>query len=39
LQRRYEYHDPIHTLPEAGQQWWREQAVPASPAALAATSG
>jgi len=39
LQRRYEYHDPIHTLPEAGQQWWREQAVPASPAALAATTG
>jgi lysine 2,3-aminomutase len=24
LTRRYEYFDPIHTLPEAGQQWWRE---------------
>jgi lysine 2,3-aminomutase len=24
LTRRYEYYDPIHTLPEAGQQWWRE---------------
>ena len=23
--RDYEYYDPIHTLPEAGQQWWREQ--------------
>jgi len=25
LTRRYEYYDPIHTLPQAGQQWWREQ--------------
>ena len=24
LDRRYEYYDPIHTLPEAGQAWWRE---------------
>ena len=24
LSRRYEYYDPIHTLPEAGQAWWRE---------------
>ncbi len=24
LSRRYEYYDPIHTLPEAGQQWWRK---------------
>ena len=22
LQRRFPYYDPIHTLPEAGQQWW-----------------
>jgi lysine 2,3-aminomutase len=22
--RVYEYYDPIHTLPEAGQAWWRE---------------
>jgi lysine 2,3-aminomutase len=22
LDRRYEYYDPIHTLPEAGQAWW-----------------
>jgi lysine 2,3-aminomutase len=23
LERLYEYYDPIHTLPEQGQQWWR----------------
>jgi lysine 2,3-aminomutase len=22
LSRRYEYYDPIHTLPEEGRQWW-----------------
>jgi lysine 2,3-aminomutase len=22
LTRRYEYYDPIHTLPESGRQWW-----------------
>ncbi|HEX8099770.1 MAG TPA: lysine 2,3-aminomutase [Actinomycetota bacterium] len=22
--RRYPYYDPIYTLPESGQQWWRE---------------
>jgi lysine 2,3-aminomutase len=26
LTRRYEYYDPIYTLPQSGQQWWREQA-------------
>ena len=26
LSRHYEYYDPIHTLPEAGQRWWREHA-------------
>jgi len=26
LSRRYEYYDPIHTLPEAGQAWWRQYA-------------
>ena len=26
LERRYEYYDPIHTLPPEGQEWWREQA-------------
>ena len=24
LSRRYEYYDPIHTLPEVGQRWWAE---------------
>jgi lysine 2,3-aminomutase len=26
LSRTYEYYDPIHTLPESGQAWWREHA-------------
>jgi lysine 2,3-aminomutase len=26
LDRRYEYYDPIHTLPASGQQWWRDHA-------------
>lgn len=26
LTRRYEYHDPIYTLPERGREWWRERA-------------
>ena len=25
LTRRYQYYDPISTLPEDGQAWWREQ--------------
>lgn len=25
LNRRYEYFDPVYSLPESGQQWWREQ--------------
>ncbi|MEU5991606.1 lysine 2,3-aminomutase [Spirillospora sp. NPDC047418] len=25
LTRRYEYHDPIYTLPEEGRTWWRER--------------
>lgn len=25
LSRKYEYFDPIYTLPESGQAWWREQ--------------
>jgi lysine 2,3-aminomutase len=24
LERRYEYFDPIYTLPEAGQRWWQD---------------
>jgi lysine 2,3-aminomutase len=26
LNRRYEYYDPIQTLPSAGQEWWRRHA-------------
>jgi lysine 2,3-aminomutase len=26
LARRYEYYDPIHTLPESGRRWWTEHA-------------
>ncbi|MGH9797382.1 MAG: lysine 2,3-aminomutase, partial [Candidatus Polarisedimenticolia bacterium] len=25
LDRRYEYYDPIYTLPESGQAFWRPQ--------------
>jgi lysine 2,3-aminomutase len=24
LMRTYEYYDPIHTLPESGQEWWQQ---------------
>ena len=24
-ERRYEYYDPIHTLPETGRSWWDQQ--------------
>jgi lysine 2,3-aminomutase len=27
LTRTYPYYDPIYTLPESGQQWWREHAA------------
>jgi lysine 2,3-aminomutase len=27
LEREFEYYDPIYTLPEQGQQWWRDQAA------------
>jgi len=33
LRRRYPYYDPIYTLPESGQGWWREhtrELLPAS---------
>ena len=29
--RRYAYYDPIDTLPESGQKWWRKQLTSASP--------
>jgi lysine 2,3-aminomutase len=39
LERTYEYYDPIDTLPEAGQAWWRlsSSAAPASAMAARAT--
>jgi KamA family protein len=45
LERQYEYYDPVHLLPEAGQAWWRARAaadgavVPAAAASLAARGG
>jgi lysine 2,3-aminomutase len=33
LTRKHPYYDPIHTLPEAGQAWWREHAEDAVPVA------
>jgi lysine 2,3-aminomutase len=27
LTRRYEYYDPVYTLPSSGQDWWRKHAV------------
>jgi lysine 2,3-aminomutase len=28
LERMYEYYDPIHTLPTAGQEWWHQHTEP-----------
>jgi lysine 2,3-aminomutase len=36
LTRRYEYYDPIDTLPEAGKAYWREYAAKANPGELKA---
>jgi len=36
LTRRYEYYDPIDTLPEAGQAYWREYAAKANAGELKA---
>jgi lysine 2,3-aminomutase len=41
LRRRYEYYDPIHTLPAEGQAWWREHAndyLSAAPDSVAAAA-
>ncbi len=35
LSREYVYYDPIYTLPEDGQQWWREQIANGMPEVLA----
>jgi len=32
LARRYPYYDPIYTLPEEGQRWWRDHAAELAPA-------
>jgi lysine 2,3-aminomutase len=26
LNRKYEFFDPLYTIPESGQAWWKEQA-------------
>jgi lysine 2,3-aminomutase len=36
LRRRYEYYDPIYTLPEEGQAWWREHGAQVDHEAVAA---
>jgi lysine 2,3-aminomutase len=36
LNRTYEYYDPIHSLPQAGQDWWKEHAGDSLAAAEAA---
>ena len=28
LQRGYHYYDPVHTLPDEGQQWWARSYAP-----------
>ncbi len=35
LSREYAYYDPIHLLPGAGQQWWRERAAEPEPVTAA----
>jgi lysine 2,3-aminomutase len=39
LERRYPYHDPIDTLPEAGQRWWQREAVAGGVSAAAGHAG
>jgi lysine 2,3-aminomutase len=40
LEREFEYYDPIYTLPDSGQAWWRAKAaeLPSAEPALAASS-
>ncbi len=38
LSRHYPYYDPIYTLPEAGQDWWRQNFPPDTSAAHAAAA-
>jgi lysine 2,3-aminomutase len=39
LRRRYPFFDPIHTLPESGQAWWRRQGAGRPEAPRAALAG
>jgi lysine 2,3-aminomutase len=39
LTRRYEYYDPIPSLPESGQAWWRAQTTPAMAGAARRAAG
>jgi lysine 2,3-aminomutase len=38
LTRTYEYYDPIHTLPQGGQDWWRQHAAADLSSSLAEAS-
>jgi lysine 2,3-aminomutase len=38
LEREYPYYDPIHLLPEAGQDWWRAEALRSGQRLLTATT-
>jgi KamA family protein len=35
LEREYEYYDPIHLLPESGQEFWRQRIAAAQPVSAA----
>jgi KamA family protein len=38
LEREYPYYDPVHLLPQAGQDWWRRAAQGSADLALPATA-
>jgi len=38
LSREYPYYDPIYTLPESGQAWWRARSAPAGVRSIADAS-
>ena len=38
LETRYPYYDPIYTLPESGQNWWKEEGVKEAEKVAAAAS-
>jgi lysine 2,3-aminomutase len=39
IERRFEYYDPIYTLPQAGQDWWRARAAEAPEERAMAAAG